>query len=90
VALSFHSLEPLLLRPAGKTWNLACAPGLDGLTPDVTTIDEALFKILCHNLCCLGQSAYELGIAWKFWQKDHSMASRNHEAYDEIDAMAWI
>ncbi len=29
--------------------------------------NEALCKILCHNLCCLIQSAYELGIEATFW-----------------------
>jgi transposase len=29
--------------------------------------NEALCKILCHNLCCLIQSAYELGTEATFW-----------------------
>jgi transposase len=29
---------------------------------DTAMINEALCKILCHNLCCLVQSAYELGV----------------------------
>jgi transposase/predicted nucleic acid-binding Zn finger protein len=29
--------------------------------------NEALCKILCHNLCCLIQSAYELGTDTTFW-----------------------
>lgn len=29
--------------------------------------NEALCKILCHNLCCLIQSAYELGTEAAFW-----------------------
>jgi transposase len=29
--------------------------------------NEALCKILCHNLCCLIQSAYELGTESTFW-----------------------
>ena len=29
--------------------------------------NEALCKILCHNLCCLIQSAYELGTETTFW-----------------------
>ena len=29
--------------------------------------NEALCKILCHNLCCLIQSAYELGTDATFW-----------------------
>ena len=30
-------------------------------------INEMLCKILCHNLCCLIQSMYELGLKPKFW-----------------------
>jgi transposase len=30
--------------------------------------NEALCKILCHNICCLIQSMYELGLKPKFWQ----------------------
>lgn len=31
-------------------------------------INEALCKILCHNLCCLIQSFYEFGIKLEFWR----------------------
>ena len=31
--------------------------------------NEALCKILCHNLCCLIQSAYELGTETAFWNE---------------------
>jgi hypothetical protein len=34
----------------------------------VAQINEVLCKILCHNLCVLVQSAYELGIEATFWQ----------------------
>jgi transposase len=30
-------------------------------------INEALCKILCHNICCVIQSMYELGLKPKFW-----------------------
>jgi transposase len=30
-------------------------------------VNEVLCKILCHNLCCLIQSSYELGIDTSFW-----------------------
>jgi transposase len=30
--------------------------------------NEALCKILCHNLCCLIQSSYELGTEATFWE----------------------
>jgi len=32
-------------------------------------INEALCKILCHNICCLIQSMYELDIQPEFWQQ---------------------
>ena len=31
-------------------------------------INEALRKVLAHNLCCLIQSIYELGIEPTFWE----------------------
>ena len=30
-------------------------------------INEALCKVLCHNICCLIQSMYELGLRPKFY-----------------------
>jgi hypothetical protein len=30
-------------------------------------VNEALCKILCHNICCLIQSIFELGIEPTFW-----------------------
>lgn len=34
---------------------------------DAAQINELLCKVLCHNLCCLIQSIYELGIEPTFW-----------------------
>ncbi|MDB5069593.1 MAG: Transposase, Is5 family group [Candidatus Eremiobacteraeota bacterium] len=31
-------------------------------------VNELLAKILCHNLCCLVQSFYELGVEAEFWK----------------------
>ncbi len=31
-------------------------------------VNEVLCKILCHNVCCLIQSIYELGLKPKFWK----------------------
>ena len=31
-------------------------------------MNEILCKVLAHNLCCLVQSIYELGIEPSFWQ----------------------
>lgn len=32
--------------------------------------NEALCKVLCHNICCVIQSMYELGVKPDFWAKD--------------------
>jgi hypothetical protein len=32
-------------------------------------VNEVLCKVLCHNLCCLIQSIYELGIEPTFWNE---------------------
>jgi len=34
----------------------------------VAQVNELLCKILCHNLCCLVQSFYELGVEAEFWK----------------------
>jgi hypothetical protein len=34
---------------------------------ETSMVNESLCKVLCHNLCCLIQSHYELGIAMMFW-----------------------
>jgi len=31
-------------------------------------VNEALCKVLCHNLCCLIQSMFEFQIKPEFWQ----------------------
>ncbi len=35
---------------------------------DVAMQNEVLCKILCHNICCVIQAMYELGIEPTFWQ----------------------
>jgi hypothetical protein len=35
---------------------------------DVAMTNEVLCKILCHNICCVIQSMYELGIEPTFWE----------------------
>jgi hypothetical protein len=37
------------------------------LPATVAQTNELLYKILRHNLCCLIQSTYELGIEPTFW-----------------------
>lgn len=36
----------------------------------VAQTNEVLCKILCHNICCLVQSIYELCIEPNFWVED--------------------
>lgn len=37
---------------------------------DTGQINELLCKVLCHNLCCLIQSMYELGVDVEFWAEN--------------------
>ncbi len=37
---------------------------------ETAQVNEVLCKILCHNLCVIVQSIYELGIEAKFWHKE--------------------
>jgi len=43
----------------------------DGLRSKTRTAqtNEALCKILGHNICCVIQSMYELGLKPKFWKE---------------------
>jgi hypothetical protein len=54
--------------------------------------NEALCKVLCHNLCCLIQSTYELGGEATFWGKEEmAVGPVNEPAVDDlIDAYAWV
>jgi len=36
----------------------------------VAQVNEILCKFLAHNLCCLIQSSYELGIQAAFWEAE--------------------
>jgi hypothetical protein len=38
-----------------------------------TQINEALCKVLCHNICCLIQSMFELKIKPEFWADEISL-----------------
>ena len=58
---------------------------------DVAMVNEALCKILCHNLCCLIQSIYELGINATFWAKDEVPAATSlGTEYEVMEAWAWV
>lgn len=51
--------------------------------------NEALCKVLCHNLCCCVQSTYELGIEATFWGKEAEPKSEAVKV-DPIEAYAWL
>lgn len=36
---------------------------------DTAQVNEMLLKVLCHNICCVIQSMYELGVEPTFWAK---------------------
>lgn len=57
---------------------------------DTAMVNEALCKILCHNLCCLVQSAYELGITATFWGKETAAILAKAEEVDPVEAWAWV
>jgi transposase len=53
------------------TFHMIKAKFGDGLRSKTKTaqINEALCKVLCHNICCLIQSMFELGLKPKFWKE---------------------
>jgi transposase len=60
---------------------------------DTAMVNEALAKVLCHNLCCLIQSHYELGIEATFWGEDRNAPAESAPACaesDMVDALAWM
>lgn len=62
---------------------------------EVAMRNEALAKILCHNLCCLIQSAYELGIQATFWDdlsspEPASSSDGTMDEEDGIEVWAWV
>jgi hypothetical protein len=64
----------------------------------VAMANEVLCKILCHNICCLIQSHYELDVVAEFWGEETDDAApapvavpQSEAGSDEyIDAMAWV
>lgn len=71
----------------------------DHLTSKTTAamVNETLCKILCHNICCLIQSHYELGVVAEFWGEEPEETTeapteaRPEAGSDEyIDALAWV
>jgi len=56
---------------------------------DIAMVNEALCKVLCHNLCCLVQSAEELGVVARFWEEEAEPRAIEPTS-DPIEAFAWI
>jgi hypothetical protein len=64
---------------------------------DTAMINETLAKVLCHNICCLIQSHYELGIDATFWGKkgvtpkrELAEAAMALESEDFADSVVWF
>ena len=61
---------------------------------DTAMVNEALCKLLCHNVCCLIQSHHELGINPVFWAKGAETPKDDvigePMVADEIEAWAWV
>jgi transposase len=53
-----------------STFSMIKAKFGDGLRSKTKTaqVNEALCKVLAHNICCLIQSMYELNIKPEFWR----------------------
>jgi hypothetical protein len=62
---------------------------------ETAQVNEALCKVLCHNVCCLISAAYELGIAATFWGQDEpesaeAGAPETGTADEWVEALAWV
>jgi transposase len=62
---------------------------------DMAMTNEALAKVFCHNLCCLIQSQYELGIVPVFWQDEAAELEAAEPVAepapdDFAELMAWV
>jgi Transposase DDE domain/SWIM zinc finger len=57
---------------------------------DTAMMNEALCKVLCHNLCCLISSTHELGIEATFWKHEPvAMAQSGTEHYG-VESWDWV
>ena len=58
---------------------------------DTAMVNESLCKILCHNVCCLIQSQYELGVEATFWgEAEVKPMLAQVEGNDTFTALAWM
>jgi hypothetical protein len=58
-------------------------------------VNEALCKILCHNITCLIQSVFELGIEATFWKENEEpepepQAPPAPELDETMESLAWM
>ena len=51
---------------------------------DTAMVNEALAKVLCHNICCLIQIQYELGIEPVFWKDEPVERSRRRAGIGRV------
>jgi hypothetical protein len=51
-------------------------------------VNEALCKVLCHNVCCLIQSACVLGIEARFWGKEEKVIEKTDDR--EMEVWDWV
>jgi hypothetical protein len=56
---------------------------------DTAMVNEALCKVLCHNICVLVQSHYELGIEATFWGTREANRQAEAEVLPVEDLAAW-
>jgi hypothetical protein len=57
---------------------------------DTAMVNEALCKILRHNLCCLVQSACELGVTAKSWGKENPSLPSPKAEDETAEAWTWV
>ena len=62
---------------------------------DVGMTNEVLCKMLCHNICCLIHSIFELGIEARFWDEAEIAGPESElvpveEEADLAEAFAWV
>ncbi len=58
---------------------------------DTAMVNEALCKVLCHNVCCLIQSACELGVEATFWKcETQSALPDDVSTWDELSSWEWV
>ncbi len=62
---------------------------------DAAMVTEALCKILCHNVCCLIQSIFELGVDATFWgeaeaEDKKAVEAESMETDRAVEAWRWV